>query len=361
MSKCPICGGGMATLFAMPNMPICEANDGSAVDQSFLYCEGCSHGKLGTIVPPETLYGHGYAATAASLGSTVGVDNFSAFIKKTTASRVFDCVVDIGGNDGSLLSHFPDQHRIAIDPNASSEYANIKQFIEDANLELMKGERALICCSHTLEHIENPEKLFAKLKEFMTDGDVCAFQFPSLDLLVRDCRIDQIYHQHMHYYSLRSISLLLAKYGFEIVAHEFDSSHYGALMIIFRKGLAEAHGENIKAMNIEHANFMFREQALSLNARLSSGEVLIGYGASQMFQLLNYYLPSASHLEYIVDEDEAKIGHRYANQIEVRPFHNMTGRSVLVTAFNTKMAVRSIVQKLFNMKARDVIVPFNYL
>lgn len=358
MTACPICGHDMASLLTMPAMPLCEAPQGTTVDQSFTYCEKCSHGKLGTIVPPDLLYGK-YAETSKSAGSSTGVDNFAAFIKKHVRWGYLNCIVDIGGNDGSLFSHFPDKRRVSIDPNATGDAEITKELIENADLSFLKNVQKLICCSHTLEHIENPEDVFEKLQAIVNHGDYCAFQFPSLELLVKDCRLDQIYHQHIHYYSLTSISMLLAKHGFVVVAYEFDASHYGALMIVFKKGHGIAIGDNIPTAKIRNANAAFMAQARALNARLSMDEGVIGYGASQMFALLRYYLPAVGLLEYVVDEDESKAGMDFP--VEVRHFHNMTGRTVMVTAFNTKMAVRSIVQKLFNMNARDVIVPFSYL
>ena len=361
MNYCPVCAGAMQELFAMPAMPLCEANDGTTIDQSFLYCEGCSHGRLGTVVAPALLYGK-YAATSKSIGSSVGVANFASFVKSHVKWRHLECVVDIGGNDGSLTAQFQVRRRILVDPNASGETECIKAFIDEADLSSLKDASKLMLCSHTLEHIAEPEELLRKLQFVMRYDDYAAFQFPSLELLVQDCRIDQIYHQHVHYYSFRSASLILARYGFQIVAHEFDASHYGALMIVFRKGLGEAMGEAIEPMEIQLAHGLFTRSADALNDRLSIESGLIGYGASQMLPLLHYYLPALSSLEYIVDEDAAKEGTRYAKPaLEVRLYHDMAGKSVVVTAFNTKMAVRAIVKNLIEANARDVIVPFTHL
>lgn len=370
IGECPVCAGGMEMLFKIPQMPQCglyepfhaNFNDRGYLDQSFLYCHGCSHGKLGVIVPPAVLYGNGYSATAASAGSSSGVNNFAAFIKGRLRIESFDCVVDIGGNDGSLLEHFPGKRKVSIDPNASGDAELIRQFIENADLGFLKGIHKLICSSHTLEHVQNPDSVFAKLQGIVNRDDYCAFQFPSLDLLVQDGRIDQIYHQHIHYYSLRSTSLLLAKYGFEIVAHEFDASHYGALMVLFRKGLGEVKGSAIDPARILRANAVFRQQALMLNSRLEDSVGVIGYGASLMLPMLKNYIPAIWKLAYVVDEDASKHGQRYINlNLEIRPIHDMAGKSVMVTAFNTKMAVRQIVAKLLAQNARDVIVPFNFL
>ena len=348
-AKC-VCGSQMFEVFTLPKLPVCKP-EAKPVDQQFLHCTRCGHGKLGTVVPPETLY-DGYAATSASAGSTAGVVNFAAFVKKHCGD--FDIVVDIGGNDGSLVALF-EGDSVCIDPNTSS---GIRDYIENVDLGFLNGEKKLILSSHTLEHIDDPEKVFAKLAEVMDAGDIGAFQFPSLERLISDCRIDQIYHEHIHYYSLRSVSTLLAKYGFEITAHDFDPMHYGALQIVFRKGTPSVQGEVIEKKSIIRANLMFRNAAWALNDRLEKLEP-IGYGASQMLPLLLYHLPALHRLKYIMDEDAAKHGSYHG--FEVRPVEDVEGKTVMVTAFNTKMAVRKIAAKLFAANAAEVIVPFNFL
>ncbi len=81
-----------------------------------------------------------------------------------------------------------------------------------------------------------------------------------------------------------------------------------------------------------------------------------------MLPLFKYYVPRVAELEYIVDDDESKHGHRYSNLgLEIKPSHDMTGRDVIVTAYSTKMAVRKITSRLFFENARNVVVPFFFL
>ena len=371
-NECPVCSGAMRSIIDLPDLPMTELYEpwnayferGRArVNQEFLYCDGCSHGKLGTIVPPEQLYKQGYRTTTSkSFGASAAVRNFAEFITLNCQLSAYECAIDIGANDGSLLDRLPQKRRIAVDPNASGDHELIRAFIEDADLSAFKSRRKLVCCSHTLEHIEKQNEFFAKLSTLVSHGDLCAFQFPSLDYLVRDCRIDQIHHQHIHYYSLRSISLMLAKHGFEITHHEFDASHYGTLMVMFQRGIETLKGEQIPTFRVTQANALFRKEMWELNARLDWHKELYGYGASLMLPVLYYYLPSLARLQYVMDEDASKHGQRYVNfNVKIVPVEDVTGRDVMVTAFNTKRAVRAIVSKLFSAGAENVIVPFHVL
>ncbi len=370
-NECPICSGAMEEVISLPRFPLTEMyepytesfEDGRGlVDQSFLYCQPCSHGKLGTIVPPETLYAGDYRTkTSNSVGASHSVSSFYAFLRNFLDFANFETVIDVGANDSSLLDKFPEKRRVAVDPNASGSSELIREYIERADLTSFKRDKKLIVSSHTLEHIEKPEAFLEKVSSIFCHGDVLALQFPSLDYLVKDARIDQIHHQHIHYFSLRSTSLLLAKHGFEIVQYKFDDGHYGTLQLIARRGLEELKGDVVHEFDILEANGRFGYQTSGFAQSVSNLREPIGYGASLMLPVLGYYA-DLSPLVCVADQDESKWGQRYINlnkPITAPP--DLRGRSVVITAFNTRMAVRAITKKLIEAGARDIIVPFHQL
>jgi cyclopropane-fatty-acyl-phospholipid synthase len=334
------------------------------IDNALLYCEPCCHAKLETVVPPEMLYGQGYRTrTSSSVGASHSVLAFYGFVNRHIDLSQYDVVMDIGANDSSLLCLFHEKRRVAVDPNASGDAELIKSYVEDADLHSFKKEKKLILCSHTLEHIEDPYKLIEKVSSILCYGDVCAFQFPSLDCLVRDARIDQVHHQHIHYFSLASISTLLAKYGLDITAYDFDESHYGTLRIVFQRGAGERKGHPIKIQELDSANSDFITEMVTFNDAIGRLRDPVGYGASLMLPLLRYYVPNLEKVLCIFDEDESKHDLRWVNFNKriVRADVLLNQADVVVTAFNTKLAVRKIVNKLSNDGARNVLVPFHAL
>ncbi len=368
-NECPICLGVMEELIALPRFPLTEMYEPydaekfehgrGLVDQSFLYCQPCSHGKLECIVPPETLYAGDYRTkTSNSVGASHSVSSFYAFLRDFLDFSNFETVIDVGANDSSLLDKFPEKRRVAVDPNASGSSELIREYVEKADLASFKRDKKLIVSSHTLEHIEKPDVFLEKVSSIFCHGDILALQFPSLDYLVKDARIDQIHHQHIHYFSLRSTSLLLAKHGFEIIKYQFDGAHYGTLQVICRRGLEELKGAAIDARLIPATKHDFDIQMYAYNAAIGRLDAPIGYGASLMLPVLDYYA-YLNPLVCIADQDESKWGLRWINvnkPISASP--DVRGRDVVVTAFNTKLAVRKIAMKLMNEGARNVVVPF---
>lgn len=367
-NECPICSCGMRTLLELPQYPLtelyepCDApyvHGRALVDQTFLFCPECSHGKLEAVVPPDILYGSAYRTrTAASSGALRAVHGFSTFVHSRVDLAAIDVVIDIGGNDGSLLDTFADRlQKVAVDPNAEGERA-IRAFVEDADLTPFKGKRKLILSSHTIEHIERPAAMMEKIAGILHYGDTVAMQFPSLERLVLDHRIDHIHHQHVHYYSERSISLLLAQYGMEITAVQVDHMHYGSLMVLARRGKREAPAAIITEPDIWTAEIVFRNQ---LDA-IPQPDSFVAFGAALMLPILGYYLPWLEQAEYIADNDASKHGLRYVNFNKcIRRDHNLTGRDVVITGIATKMAARKLTTLAFEHDARNVIVPLHTL
>jgi hypothetical protein len=370
-NHCPICNGAMEEVIDLPKLPLTEHYEPYTdvfepkgfIDNSLLYCEPCSHAKLETVIPPEQLYAKNYLTkTGKSVGASHSVLSFYSFINRHLDLSNYDVVMDIGGNDCSLLDLFQGKRRVAVDPNASGDAELIKGYVEHVDLQPFKKDKKLILCSHTLEHLENPGALLDKVSNILCYGDACAFQFPSLDSMVRDARIDHVHHQHLHYFSLRSTSLLFAKHGFEITQFDFDESHYGTLRVIFRRGLEELKGFPISYESIARANQDFIAEMVCFDERIERLRDPVGFGAALMVPLLRYYVPNLDRLGCIYDQDESKHWKRWINfDVPIKPNKPVAGLDVVVTAFNTKLAVRKIVNKLTNEGARTVLVPFHAL
>lgn len=369
--KCVICHEETRQLMDMPQFPMTEIYEQwvpefaprGFVDQAFMFCDRCSHGQLKTIVPAQELYSNYRTQTWRSVGATHSVSSFFAFISGSTLIDQFDKVIDIGANDCSLLQYFPLGKRIAIDPNANGDAQLIRAYIEGADLMQFRNQKKLIMCSHTLEHLANPRTMFYKLNECMTSEDVAAFQFPSLDYMVKDARIDQIHHQHVHYFSLRSISDLLKQCGFKITDHVFDANHYGTLRILFKRDGGAIKGEPVEQVKIYKACDDFHREMQSFCAAIDRLDTPIGYGASLMYPVLAHYAPSLKRVTEIMDSDTSKHGQRWINVNTriVSEKQRIEGRDIVICAFNTKLAVRKIAAQLFDKGARNVVAPFHCL
>ena len=299
-TRCGVCGKELgAPLIELPRFPITDilveqmVKEGIGyVDQNFHLCEKCGHGQLSTMIDPEVLYGHAYSfrTSKSTWGGTELNDFFLSFINKITKNREFKIILEIGCNDLYLLNCLKSRAEtlVGIDPVlkgreeelSDDKITVIGDFFE--NVDLQSLDDALIINSHFLEHIRDPRSLIEKILDKSTDKALFVFQFPILDALINECRFDQIYHHHLHYFSLYSFIYLLNELGCELVDTEVNLHYWGALLVAFRKSSKRNTSPDVGKIGSEKVlrNYdIFKKRMDVTNQYLQSleEERLIGY------------------------------------------------------------------------------------
>jgi len=157
-----------------------------------------------------------------------------------------------------------------------------------------------------------------------SDGTLVIENAYFLDTIIKG-EFDQIYHEHMYYHSLRSISAIVQKYGMELVDVYHSDIHGGTMVYIIKFAAAD----NVISERVHHYLEQEREMHLPsfyqtftnqvennrreltelLQELLAQGKTVHAYGASaKSTTLLNYYNLTAEMLPYVVDSTKAKQG-----------------------------------------------------
>jgi len=384
---CPVCGSesNASEVMHMPAYPLtelytseCPTQDYSStttLDQTFCYSSECSHGYLREIVSPEFLYAKDNYNTVTTLsqGSLISINNFVSFISKNP-SRQGVYSIDIGGNDSNLLDKIGRAKGCIIDPSASSDSSNfacINQFFENVNPDRFTFHQSVdIVSSHTLEHIKNPHAFFEFINKIKNVSDLY-IQFPCLELMVSSSRYDLIHHQHLHYFTLRSISRLAEDHGFIVDSYEYDVDHYGTLRVHLTKGLrGHKAGSlfrspdfqlNASTISAEYLRFVLVSSEQSF--RISKLHELYCYGASLMLPIVFYYYPHLTESCLgIFDIDKNKRSLWYAN-VPIPILHDnqsdLSDKSIFVSAVATRSACRKIVKNLVDRNPMHMFIPFD--
>jgi hypothetical protein len=360
----------MQQLLPLPALPLTEkyepwtpsfVSGRGLADQAFNLCEKCSHGRLERVLPD--LYGSDYlTSTHRSAGATNAVVSFANFVYDTCGC-LFDVLIDLGGNDGTLLNSYSTDYGRAlytlvnVDPHASGTPFVIRSDIETVDLSQFIDRKKIIFSSHTIEHLERPEVLIGKAAQIMGDSDCLALQFPSLEMLLEDWRIDQIHHQHIHYFSQKSASKLLYRHGLAPIAWRFDPSHWGALMVVAKKGLGAIAGKPLTIDAFEYAYEQFLSDIGGVIVPVGG----VAYGASLMFPILAYWIPDLAGVSLIIDDDTSKDGMRYINFNKRISTGDLSGRDVIITGIGTKAAARALTANAIKAGAQSIVLPLHTL
>ena len=384
---CAVCDKNLGKpLLDLPKFPITEIYIDHKpnkrlgfIDQVFYFCENCGHGQIGNIVSTDVLYNKSNYSfrTSKSQSAKKVNDVFLNFIKSIIKRKRFDSVIEIGCSDLYLLRKLVSfgKELIGIDPVLDGEqksFFNNKikifgDFFENFDLKTKSRGQTLVISSHTLEHVEEPKTIIEKLLLDSNDESIFIFQFPGLETLVKDGRYDQIFHQHLQYFSVRSFSFLVERFGGEVIDYKVNYNLWGSLMIAFRKRKGRINKNIAKdrlsaqQIKIGYDRFGLHMKNLGMYLKSLKGERVVGYPATLMLPVLSYHLDNdLSDLSCILDRDPKKDGLYYINLPVVikslEKIKDFSDINILMTAVSTGRALLPALEKL---SPKRIIFPLN--
>lgn len=385
-TACDICESkSESSVIELPNLPLTEIYTPTMVqekvgvaDQGLDFCSKCGHAQLRNVVDVELQYGETFSyffRTGESASARSSVDFFLKFMDRTTSGKNFKHILEVGCNDLFLLKQLEDRGKFltGVDPIlkdldedlTDSKINIIGDFFENVELD---QDFDLLICKDALEHVANPKEFTQKIVEQANDETIFYFQFPCLESTIRDLRFDQVFHQHLNYFTVQSVIYMLNDLGCELIDIEFNYEHWGALLIAFKKGKYQGKFDadvwNISPDEISNRYKVFKKEMEAVNSRLNyfEGEEVYGFGAALMLPVLSYYLENDfTNLNCIIDDDPRKDGLYYLNlKVPIKgrdSIKNERDAIFLLTAIASLSNVRSILPNLFNLRPKHVIVP----
>jgi len=387
-STCSICNkSNLIEIMNMPSLPISGQFSTrkpvgilEGIDQSLLWCPECAHGQLSSRISPCILYDSQKYALRTSLSETSkeGTKVFLDYLKKLTFNKNFNCIFDVGCNDLYLLKEMKacSKIRVGLDPiwisnkpdNDDPDLFVIGGSIEDADLNKALPERPdLIICRHTLEHIFSVKMVLKKLIDFSTEDAIFLFEIPLFESLLTRGRFDQIFHEHLQYFSLSSFNILLEKCKVELIDYTENYQNWGTLMIAFKKGASKQKRFEfpftIKEIE-QRKNLFFSQMDNTIKILLDlTNTPIYGYGAALLLPVLAYHLKTDfSFLKAVIDDAEEKDGLFYANlPLEIQHSSKITKFNELAIFITAIDNVKPIMTKLFPYRPKHIIYPFHIM
>jgi len=221
-----------------------------------------------------------------------------------------DLVLDIGSNDGTLLSFYPEKAVtvVGIDPTGrkfASYYrkhiALIPDFFSAALFRKQFGTRkARIVTSISMFYdLENPLNFMKEVASILDEEGIWHFEMSYMPSMVRTMGYDTICHEHLEYYSLRQIKWMTERCGLKILDVAFndinggsfavtaalDSSHQPENSTQIEQLLSEEESQGLRTI-AQHRAFerevrRHKAELLYLLRTLQSEKLtVLGYGAS---------------------------------------------------------------------------------
>jgi len=281
-----------------------------------LHCQNCQLVQIGLIVDPQVLFPVEYPYTSGT--TKILRENFVDLYKECTALfnlKKDDLVVDIGSNDGTLLSNFASYHRVqGITPEDIGHLAiergipTIQSYFNHDVVQRIlkeKGQAKIITATNVFAHIENIHDVVGCLMELLDKKGIFISESHYLLDLIETLQYDTIYHEHLRYYSLHSLQYLLNRHGLEVIHVKRIPTHGGSIRVYAaRKGVYPVRESVSGLLKEEQSRKLNKDQLANFKSKVvlsklalhqlllaikEQGKRIVGIGApSRASTLINY-------------------------------------------------------------------------
>lgn len=206
-----------------------------------LRCRNCQLVQLGLVVDPAILFPPEYPYSSGT--TKILRENFAELYTDSQHVRKLaptDLVVDVGSNDGTLLSNFTAHRVMGIEPSDMGKLAasrgiptHIAYFgpAAAAAVRGAHGPAAIVTATNVFAHIENVHEIVSSIVSMLDDKGVFISESHYLLDLIETLQYDTIYHEHLRYYSLHALRHLLDMHGLEIVRVKRIPTHGGSIRV----------------------------------------------------------------------------------------------------------------------------------
>ena len=300
-----------------------------------MYCQKCSTVQLGEDVDPEYLFGEYLWVT----GTSATAEQYSHEFAKKALSQVVDqnkspYIVEIASNDGTFLKRFIEKgcKVLGIDPAKNIAELAVKNgiptkadfFTLDLAERLVEkeGKADIVFARNVIPHVKEIHSVIGGINTLINEGGVGIIEVHNAGLILEELHYDYIYHEHLFYYTLKTISGLIERYGLHVFDVMLSPISGGSWVIYFSKNKKEKTKELIKHekkelennINSYHRWVEFSDQVTVHSEELKqmvmqNDKKIPAYGASaRSSTLLNFCGITNKHISVVIDKNPMKNG-----------------------------------------------------
>jgi hypothetical protein len=302
---------------------------------SISFCEESSLLQLNETIKKEILFNNYVWVTSTSSTTKNYAQTFYENVtNEIQLDKNNDLIIEIASNDGTFLRPFVRngyKKVIGVDPAKNiSDLANknnIKTinnyWSEECSENLLKqyGNAKLVIARNVIPHVSELHSVMSGVEKILLNDGVGIFEIHDANIIFNELHYDSIYHEHLCFFTLKSISFLLNKFNLHTFEIKKSPISGGSFVIYFSKKkkvptknmqLAILNENKSKVNQIESWKQFaskaecHRTQMKKILANFSKKKI-IGFGSSARSQtLLNYCGFNEKNIDLIIDNNPIK-------------------------------------------------------
>ena len=349
LDACVLCGSQRMRLcvplkpipIATPNfqMPKDEALAKRAlagVPLDLFQCDSCGHVQVGTIGNPELQYRDYIYTTSLSLGLSEHFREYARQVAEKWHLGSDELVLEIGSNDGTLLSFFKERgakvvgvdpaRRIAEDATARGIPTHAEFFGEALGAEIAaaSGRAKVIIANNMIANVPAMMDYARGIKAALAPDGVFVFETQYGPDVIERTLLDTVYNEHISYFLIKPTVAFFAAHGLKVVDAERIATKGGSIRVSVMHDDSSVHSSAAVSEMVayEDAKGMFAQPFFDqLNMALaairaelttlvdgarSRGRFVAGFGVSVGTTALLPQFDLIGKLDFLLDDDPNK-------------------------------------------------------
>lgn len=394
IEKCRICGfKGIVPFLYLGKHPLANSLEGEInysgkkYSLTLVFCPRCSLVQLKETVKKEILFDSYFWITGISERVKKYAEIFYRRIVNSTQIKPGDLIVEIASNDGTFLKPFlrNGYNVVGIEPakniakiSESNGIRTINQYWDHktaSQVVSLYGKAKLVIARNVIPHVSELHDVIYGIQLCLAEDGLGIVEFHYAGKILQDLHYDSIYHEHLCYFSIKTVKYLLKKFNLFPFHIDLSPISGGSYVIYFSK--------KKRAKSLRYNQLINKEKRLSVNKLESwkkfsekcvkhrnkskkileslKGNVIIGFGASaRSSTYLNFCGFTNSEIKAIIDNNKLKQGLSSPGTsipiVSIEEGFKMKPDIIFLLAWNFK---DEIISECRRMKYKgDFVIPF---
>ncbi len=341
ISACQVCNSDkLHTVLDLGHQPLCDTLLTEAMlnepEKNYplrmMWCENCTNAQIDYCVDGKEVYHPDYPYKSGVTKELVEyqVKISQSLIKKYNL-KPKDLVVDVGSNDGTLLSGFKGTgiKTVGVEPTNIAKVANangirtLQSFFDIKTSEAIKkkyGPASVIVTTNAFAHMQTLGEVIMGIYNLLKDDGVFISETHYLLDVIQGGQFDTVYHEHLRTYSLKGLVALFNQYDFTVTDVERGSRYGGNIRVHVTKGKGRPVSPEVEKLlkleeksglgeyktyvkfadRVKKARFQFVNFLISTK---KAGKSIVGNSCpGRASTLLNYYGIDKGLLPYLAEQ-----------------------------------------------------------
>ena len=295
-----------------------------------VYCPNCHNCQLSYTVPAEKMFSHYLYVSSTAKSFRDHFEQVAEKYIKEFSLNSDSLVIDIGSNDGIALKPLKDRdiRVLGVEPAKniaeiaiSNGIPTINNYFNAESIKNILDKADLITASNVFAHADGLDEIANAAFSILKPNGRFIIEVQYLLDTIKDLTFDNIYHEHVNYWSVISLRNFFNRLGYVVSKVEHINTHGGSIRVQIGhpeteidSSINEFISNELEFGLTEYDTYLefakkVEQAKANVNANIKKykdqGLTLVGYGSpAKATTSLNYY--GVKDIDYIIEDNTLK-------------------------------------------------------